>query len=98
VDRRATLATMPSWSSTSRPNDPVTAQALGPPARQRHGPGSELRAAQSHGRLPGVQLSATTSFYVSGLLFLGLIFLVWLGAVARLSRLGLGAASSPQPH
>jgi len=93
-DRRATLHHAQLIEHLT-PNDPVTAQALG----NLHAGG--MGTDQSYALLnrmvdsQAFMLSANDIFYVSGLLFLGLIFLVWL---ARPLRGGLGAASASGAH
>jgi DHA2 family multidrug resistance protein len=93
-DRRATLHHAQLVEHLT-PNDPVTAQALG----NLHASG--MGQDQSYALLnrmvdsQAFMLSANDIFYVSGLLFLGLIFLVWL---ARPLRGGLGAASASAAH
>jgi MFS transporter, DHA2 family, multidrug resistance protein len=88
-DRRATLHHAQLIERLS-PGDPVTAQALG--TLQSGGIGSD----QSYlvlNRLVDNQafmLSANDIFYASGLLFIGLICLVWLAHPVR----GAGAAAS----
>jgi MFS transporter, DHA2 family, multidrug resistance protein len=93
-DRRATLHHAQLVEHLT-PNDPVTAQALG----NLHASG--MGQDQSYALLnrmvdsQAFMLSANDIFYVSGLLFLGLIFLVWL---ARPLRGGLGAPSASAAH
>ena len=93
-DRRATLHHAQLIEHLT-PNDPVTAQALG----NLHAGG--MGQDQSYALLnrlvdsQAFMLSANDIFYVSGLLFLGLIFVVWL---ARPLRGGFGAASASGAH
>ena len=93
-DRRATLHHAQLVEHLT-PNDPVTAQALGNLHASGMGPDQSYALLNRMVDSQAFMLSANDIFYVSGLLFLGLIFLVWL---ARPLRGGLGAASTSAAH
>jgi DHA2 family multidrug resistance protein len=93
-DRRATLHHA-QLVERLNPGDPVTAQALG--TLHAGGMGTDQSYALLN-RLVDQQafmLSANDIFYVSGILFLGLIGLVWL---ARPLRGGVGGAAASGAH
>ncbi|HEY0768148.1 MAG TPA: DHA2 family efflux MFS transporter permease subunit [Steroidobacteraceae bacterium] len=93
-DRRATLHHAQLVEHLTS-NDPVTAQALG--TLHAGGMGTDQSYALLNRAVDSqaFMLSANDIFYVSGLLFLGLIFLVWL---ARPLRSGAGAAAASGAH
>ncbi len=93
-DRRATLHHAQLIEHLT-PNDPVTAQALGNLHAGGMGPDQSYALLNRMVDAQAFMLSADDIFYVSGMLFLGLIALVWL---ARPVRGGLGAASSSGAH
>ncbi len=93
-DRRATLHHAQLIEHLT-PNDPVTAQALGNLHAGGLGPDQSYALLNRMVDAQAFMLSADDIFYVSGLLFLALIALVWL---ARPVRGGLGAASSSGAH
>ncbi|TLZ09680.1 MAG: DHA2 family efflux MFS transporter permease subunit [Gammaproteobacteria bacterium] len=92
-DRRATLHHAQLVEHLS-PNNPVTAQALG----TLHGSG--MGADQSYAALnrlvdaQAFMLSADDIFYVSGMLFIALIALVWLARPVRAAAAGAAAAGA----
>ncbi len=93
-DRRATLHHAQLVEHLT-PSDPTAAQALG--TLHASGMGNDQSYALLN-RLVDAQafmLSANDIFYVSGVLFLGLIFLVWL---ARPLKSGAGAAAASGAH
>jgi MFS transporter, DHA2 family, multidrug resistance protein len=93
-DRRATLHHAQLIEHLT-PGDPVTAQALG--TLHASGMGADQSYALLDRMVDGqaFMMSANDIFYASGLLFLGLIFLVWL---ARPLKSGAGAAASSGAH
>src|SRR5256884_6728158 len=92
-DRRATLHHAQLVEHLS-PNNPVTAQALGTLHGSGMGPDQSYAALNRLVDAQAFMLSADDIFYVSGMLFIALIALVWLARPVRAAAAGAAAAGA----
>jgi DHA2 family multidrug resistance protein len=95
-DRRATLHHAQLVEHLD-PNNPVTSQALGTLHSGGMGPDQSYELLNRLVDSQAFMLSANDIFYVSGIIFIGLIGLVWLARPLR-SGGGGGAAAASAAH